>query len=213
MRRVVAMLSGHSLIFGVEKTPEIGEWPQVLTIAAVTAPARNVGTSGRPDLEQLIAFRKRFHALCWRRADALFELTDGVLCAQGPVRSPVELSMEPEFHRGHGSVYDALAKGRIDPSGLRRLLLGVSSAARVGEPLMFAIDVTPQARPDAEYADERVMVQVRGKGGDTFLPGWPYGLLVGVQWGSSSWVDPIEARRILPQEDPPTSPSSRSPAC
>ncbi|GAA3511016.1 hypothetical protein GCM10023075_73010 [Streptosporangium album] len=55
--------------------------------------------------------------------------------------------MEPEFHRRHGSVYDASAKGRIDPSGLRRLPLGVSSAARVGEPPMFAIDVTPQARP------------------------------------------------------------------
>ncbi len=66
---------------------------------------------------------------------------------------------------------------------------------------MFALDVTPDARPDAEYARERVMVQVRGKGGDKFLPGWPYSLLVGVQWGASSWVDPIQARRIRPGED------------
>jgi len=34
-----------------------------------------------------------------------------MLCAQGPVRSPVELSVEPEFRRGHGSVCDALAQG------------------------------------------------------------------------------------------------------
>jgi hypothetical protein len=26
------------------------------------------------------------------------------------------------------------------------------------------------------------MVQVRGKGGDRWLPGWPYSLLVGIQW-------------------------------
>lgn len=124
-----------------------------------------------------------------------------MLCAQGPVRSPVELSMEPEFRRGHGSVYAALDQGRIDAGGLRRLLLGVAAPARPGQPLMFALDVTPDARPDAEYADERVMVQVRGKGGDKFLPGWPYSLLVAVQWGSSSWVDPIEARRIRPGQE------------
>jgi hypothetical protein len=173
----------------------------MFTIAPGSPIAGAIGTSCRSDLGPLIGFRQRFHALCWRRAGALFELTDAMLCAQGPVRSPVELSVEPEFHRGHGSVYDALTEGRIDAGGLRRLLLGASSPAGVGEPLMFAIDVTPNARPDAEYADERVMVQVRGKGGDKFLPGWPYSLLVGVQWGSSSWVDPIEARRIRPRED------------
>ena len=45
---------------------------------------------------------------------------------------------------------------------------------------MFAIDITPHARPDAQYADERTMVQVRGKGGDRWLPGRPYSLLVGI---------------------------------
>ena len=44
-------------------------------------------------------------------------------------------------------------------------------------------------------------MQVRGKGGDVFLPGWSYSLLVGLRWGSSSWVDPVEARRVLPGED------------
>src|SRR5260370_34738178 len=68
---------------------------------------------------------------------------------------------------------------------------------------MFAIDTTPHPRPDAQYADERTMVQVRGKGGDRWLPGWPYSLLVGIQWGSSSWVDPIEARRLRPGEEHP----------
>jgi DDE superfamily endonuclease len=158
-------------------------------------PARVEALSG------LTRFRASLHACFTRRGDALFELADSMLCAQGPVRSPVELSMEPEFRRGHGSVYGALADGRISADRLRRLLLSVSTQARAGEPLMFAIDTTPHARPDAEYADERVMVQVRGKGGDRWLPGWPYSLMVGVQWGSSSWVDPIEARRLRPGEE------------
>ena len=66
---------------------------------------------------------------------------------------------------------------------------------------MFGIDVTPLARPDAVFADEMVMVQVRGAGGDRYLPGWPLSVLVGVHWGSSSWVDAIEARRLRPGED------------
>jgi DDE superfamily endonuclease len=152
----------------------------------------------------LSRFRTRLYACFTRRGDALFELADAMLCAQGPVRSPVELSLEPEFRRRHGSVYEALAKGRISSSGLRRLLVGLSAPARAGEPLMFGIDTTPHARPDAQYADEpdeRTMVQVRGKGGDRWLPGWPYSLLVGIQWGSSSWAGPIEARRVRPGEE------------
>jgi hypothetical protein len=158
-------------------------------------PARVEALSG------LSGFRASLHACFTRRGDALLELADAMLCAQGPVRSPVELSLEPEFRRRHGSVYDALAKGRISRVCLRHLLVGRSAPARAGEPLMFAIDVTPHARPDAQYADERMMVQVRGKGGDRWLPGWPYSLLVGIQWGSSSWVDPIEARRLRPGEE------------
>lgn len=149
----------------------------------------------------LRGFRAGLRSCLTRRGDALFEVMDAMLCAQGPVRSPVELSVEPEFRRGHGSVYDALARGTIDTGRLRRLLVGAVAPARPGQPLMFAVDTTPLARPDAEYADERVMVQVRGKGGDVFLPGWSYSLLVGVQWGSSSWVDPIQARRIRPGQD------------
>ena len=152
-------------------------------------------------LAGLSRFRAGLHACFTRRGDALFDLADAMLCAQGPVRSPVEFCLEPEFRRGHGCVYDALARGRISSSRLRRLLVAQSAPARAGEPLMFAIDTTPYARPDAQYAGERTMVQVRGKGGDRWLPGWAYRVLVGIGWGSSSWVDPVEARRLRPGEE------------
>ena len=74
-------------------------------------------------------------------------------------------------------------------------------APAAGEPLMSGIDVTPLARPDALFADEMVMVQVRGAGGDKYLPGWPLSVLTGLHWGSSSWVDAIEARRLRPGKD------------
>ena len=149
----------------------------------------------------LSRFRAGLHACFTRRGDALFELADAMLCAQGPVRSPVELSLEPEFRRRHGSACDALAQGRISSDRLRHLLAGLPAPARAGEPLMFATGTTPLARPDAQYAGELTMVQVRGKGGDRWLPGWPCSLLVGIGWGSSSWAGPIQARRLRPGEE------------
>src|SRR5690349_14194081 len=59
------------------------------------------------------------------RADALLDLADAVLCADRPVSSLVQLSLEPEFRRGHGALYDALAAGRIDDERLFSLLAEV----------------------------------------------------------------------------------------
>lgn len=158
---------------------------------------------GRVDVEsvgELSLFRTELRSCLTRRGDGLFELADAMLCTSGPVRSPVELSLEPEFTRRHSSVYDALHHGRLDAARLRQAQVARIPAAREGEPLMFAVDTTPTPRPDARFADQRTMVMVRGKGADTFLPGWNFSVLVGVEWGASSWVSPIEARRLRPTE-------------
>jgi hypothetical protein len=67
----------------------------------------------------LAGFRDGFYRCLTRRADALFELTDALLCADGPVKSLVGLSLAPEHRRGHGAMYDALNAGRIDVARLR----------------------------------------------------------------------------------------------
>ena len=54
--------------------------------------------------QNLSVFRRGFHACLTSRADALFELSDAALCLDGPVTSPVELSLTTEHRRGHGSV-------------------------------------------------------------------------------------------------------------
>ena len=73
-------------------------------------------------LERLRGFRQSLYECLDARADALFELADAVLCADHAVTSLVQLSLEPEFTRGHGALYDALAAGRIDDERLFSLL-------------------------------------------------------------------------------------------
>ena len=51
----------------------------------------------------LAAFRGELYRCLTARADALFELADAVLCADGPVRMLAALSLEPEHRRGHGA--------------------------------------------------------------------------------------------------------------
>jgi hypothetical protein len=63
-------------------------------------------------LALLGAFRDQLHACFPRRADALFELGDALLCAEAFPSLP-HLSLEPAHRRGWGSVYAALARGRI----------------------------------------------------------------------------------------------------
>jgi DDE superfamily endonuclease len=69
-------------------------------------------------------FRKGLYKCLTARPDALFELTDAILCADHAVTSLVQLSLVPQFRRGHGALYAALADGRIDEEALAALLTG-----------------------------------------------------------------------------------------
>jgi hypothetical protein len=76
-------------------------------------------------LVRLGGFRDQLHACFSRRADALFELGDALLCQPTPFLSLPHLSLEPAHRRGWGSTYAALARGRIDAERLRDLLASV----------------------------------------------------------------------------------------
>src|SRR5215216_7907080 len=102
-------------------------------------------------LARLGHFRAELHACFPRRADALFELGDALLCAPA-IPSLPHLSLEPVHQRGWGSVYAALARGRIDTEQLRDLLVRFLPDA---DPLVFAVDVTTWPRCDAECSPER----------------------------------------------------------
>lgn len=53
----------------------------------------------------LSRFQVAFYDCLYTRADVLFELTDAVLCADGPVTSLPELTLTAEMQRGHGAMY------------------------------------------------------------------------------------------------------------
>lgn len=79
---------------------------------------------------ELSCFRTEFYACLTQRSDALFELSDALLCADGPVKTLVELSLAPEYQRGHGALYGGLNRGRLDVSRLRRALAGLPLPGR-----------------------------------------------------------------------------------
>lgn len=55
-------------------------------------------------IAELSCFRTELYVCLTGRRDALFELSDALLCADGPVRTLVELSLEPEHRRGRGAL-------------------------------------------------------------------------------------------------------------
>ena len=88
--------------------------------AAAPDPAQVAGAVDR--FLALREFRARLYGCLTARADALFELCDAILCADHAVTSLAELSLVPEFRRGHGALYDALAAGQVDEEALAALL-------------------------------------------------------------------------------------------
>ncbi len=88
-------------------------------------PAQVAAALGRYQAWQALReFRARLYGCLISRPDAAFELVDAILCADHAVTSLAELSLVPEFRRGHGALYDALAAGRIDEDKLAGLLTG-----------------------------------------------------------------------------------------
>ncbi|WP_262402285.1 transposase [Actinomadura sp. CNU-125] len=157
-------------------------------------------------LGELSRFRQEFYQCLTARADALFELTDAVLCADGPVHSLVELSLVGEHRRGHGSLYGALAEGRLDAGRLGAAPAAVPLPRAADGRLVLAVDVTCWLRPEAHTSPGRILCHTYGRGKDQHLmiPGWPYSVVCALETGRSSWTAPLDARRLAPGEDAAT---------
>jgi hypothetical protein len=151
----------------------------------------------------LSRFRREFHACLDARADELSELTDAVLCADGPVRSLASLSLAPGHRRGHGALYDAMNHGRVEIARLRRSLACLPLPRAADGRLMLAVDVSNWLRPGAATSPQRLFCHVygRGKGQAQMIPGWPYSVVAALESGRTSWTAVLDAIRLGPDDD------------
>jgi hypothetical protein len=151
----------------------------------------------------LSRFRNQFHDCLYTRADALFDLTDAVLCADGPVTSLPELTLTAEHPRGHGAMYDALNNGHLEPTRFRRLLASLPLPRAADGRIVLAVDVSNWLRPDAPTSPDRLFCHVygRGRSADQRIPGWPYSIVAALETGRTSWTAVLDAIRLGPADD------------
>jgi hypothetical protein len=120
------------------------------------------------------------------RGDELSELVDALLCADGPVTSPVDLKLVAEHRRGHGAMYEALNHGNLDVPRLRQVLAGLPMPRAADGRLVLAVDVSNWLRPDAPTSTDRLFCHIYGRSGrssDQFIPGWPYSFVAALESG------------------------------
>ncbi|WP_327170193.1 transposase [Streptomyces sp. NBC_01336] len=161
------------------------------------------GEPGCEAFATLSRFRAELYVSMTGRADALFELTDALLCSDGPVRTLVDLALAPEHRRGHGALYGALNRGRLDMSRLRRTLAGMPLPKAADGRLVLAADVSPWLRPDAATSPDRSFCHTygRGKNEHRMIPGWPYSFVAALETGRTSWTAILDAVRLGPGVD------------
>ncbi|WP_169317347.1 transposase [Actinacidiphila oryziradicis] len=154
-------------------------------------------------LTVLSRFRTDFYDCLPARADSLFELTDALLCTDGPVKTLVDLTLTPEHRRGHGALYDALNRGRIEVDRLRVTLAGLPLPRAADGRIVLAVDVSPWLRSDAATSAERLFCHVHGRAKNQaqLIPGWPYSFVVALETGRTSWTGVLDAVRLGPQDD------------
>jgi hypothetical protein len=128
------------------------------------------------------------------RADALFELIDG-LCCPVPVDGVAHVSLAGCVRRGHGSAYGALAHGLLDADMIRDVL---AAHRPTGAPADFAVDASTWVRNDAECSPERGYYYhpSRHSAGQPIVAGWSFLWLAGLIPTPDSWTVPLDAHRL-----------------
>jgi hypothetical protein len=161
------------------------------------------GAARVESLTVLSRFRTDFYDCLTARADALFELTDALLCTEGAVRSLVDLTLTPEHRRGHGALYGALNCGNVEAERLRAVLAGLPLPKTTDGRIMLAVDVSPWLRSDAPTSAQRLFCHVygRAKSASQFIPGWPYSFVAALEPGRTSWTAVLDAVRLGPADD------------
>lgn len=127
--------------------------------------------------DRLQEFRSSLYRCLTGRADELFELTEAVLCAEGPVETLVDLGLIPEHRPGHGALCNGPNCGQIDAARLRERLAALPVPRMFGTRIVLVVDFSPWLRPGAVTCPERMFCHFYGRGrgqsADQRIPGSP----------------------------------------
>ncbi len=146
--------------------------------------------------------RQELYASFERRSDALFDLTDALLC-ESQARSLAELSLSPQFRRTWTSVYKALQDGKIQIEKIRATLVEALLAGKPdNEPVWMAVDGSNFPRPDARTSEDRTIIHLSN------LPlvktpigvGWTFSSVVLIPEQTSSWTPILDHQRITSEQ-------------
>jgi hypothetical protein len=155
---------------------------------------RSLAPVGAGDQSELRRFRGEVYDCFTARADALFELIDGI-CSPITIDGIAHVSLAPGARRGHGAGYAAVSAGRIDAGMLGDLLAATRPSSWLPD---FAVDTTVWMRCDAECSPQRGFYYhpSRHSAGQPIVAGWCYSWLVGLSPDSDSWTAPLDTRRL-----------------
>lgn len=150
-------------------------------------------------LDTLQAFRAAVYQHLGARRDALFDILDAITTV-GSVPSLPYLSLTAPHRRGWGSLYAALAKGRLDVAGLRAVV--GHGPLDDGQPI-YALDTSIWPRNDAETSPQRgyYYSAARQSAGQPIVAGWSYAWLAQVNFSHDSWTAPLDVRRVPPGQN------------
>src|SRR3712207_5491311 len=154
--------------------------------------------------DALRAFRRSFYECLHRRGEALFELADAILAADGAAApSPAHLSLQASHRRGWGSLYAALDRGQIDTEALRELLARHPLAGSGTTTPVYAVDVSVWDRCDAESSPERGYYYhpSRHSAGQPIVAGWAYQFVAQLNFVRESWTAPVDVERLRPGQE------------
>jgi hypothetical protein len=102
--------------------------------------------------------------------------------------------------RGWGSLYAALAAGRMDVPALRPLV--GQYPLDDGQPI-YALDTSVWPHNDAETSPQRgyYYSSARQSAGQPIVTGWSYAWLAQLSFTHDSWTAPLDVRRVPPSEN------------
>lgn len=149
-------------------------------------------------------FRLEFYDALATRADGLFEFVDAMLCAHGPVKALVELSLAPKHRaRARSAVRRGERRAHRPPPAAGHGRRAAVPRAADGR-LVLAVDVSNWLRPDAATSPQRLFCHIygRGRSADQFIPDRSYSFVAALEIRRTSWTALLDAIRLGPQGDP-----------